>query len=113
MRPVQRLGACFGAALLIMYATSGRAAESIAVGQLVAQTGPTSQVAAAYGQGVADALKYIDAHGGVGGKKIALETVDYGYDPARAIETYKRWKDTVKPVAIHGEPLMRKRSSIT
>jgi branched-chain amino acid transport system substrate-binding protein len=102
MRPLQRLGACFGAALLIMYATSGRAAESIAVGQLVAQTGPTSQVAAAYGQGVADALKYIDAHGGVGGKKIALETVDYGYDPARAIETYKRWKDTVKPVAIHG-----------
>jgi branched-chain amino acid transport system substrate-binding protein len=102
MRPVQRLGACFGAALLIMYATSGRAAESIAVGQLVAQTGPTSQVAAAYGQGVADALKYIDAHGGVGGKKIALETVDYGYDPARAIETYKRWKDTVKPVAIQG-----------
>ena len=43
MRPVQRLGACFGAALLIMYASSGRAAESIAVGQLVAKTGPTSQ----------------------------------------------------------------------
>ena len=51
---------------------------------------------------MADAFKYINTHGGVGGKKIALDTVDYGYDPARAIDTYKRWKDTIKPVAIQG-----------
>lgn len=102
MTPIQRLGAFFSAALIIALPMSGRAADTIAVGQLVAQTGPTSQVGGIYGQGVADAFKYIDTHGGVGGKKIALETVDYGYDPARAIETYKRWKDTIKPVAIQG-----------
>jgi branched-chain amino acid transport system substrate-binding protein len=102
MRPIGRLGACFGTALLITYAISGRAAETIAVGQLVAQTGPTSQVGAVYGQGVADAFKYIDGHGGINGKKVVLETVDYGYDSARAIETYKRWKESLKPVAIQG-----------
>jgi branched-chain amino acid transport system substrate-binding protein len=102
MRPIQRLGVCFGAALMITQPITGRAADTIAIGQLVAETGPTSQVAALYGQGVTDAFRYIDAHGGIDGKKVNLDTVDYGYDSARAIETYKRWKETIKPVAIHG-----------
>ena len=102
MRAIQRLAVCFGVALLMTQPIAGRAADTIAVGQLVAQTGPTSQVGGVYGLGVADAFKYIDTHGGVGGKRVALDTVDYGYDPVRAIETYKRWKETVKPVAIQG-----------
>ena len=31
-----------------------------------------------------------------------LDTVDYGYESAKAIETYKRWRQTSKPVAIQG-----------
>jgi branched-chain amino acid transport system substrate-binding protein len=77
-------------------------ASDIPVGQLTAQSGPTSQVGSVYGAGVADAFAYINSHGGINGKKVVLESVDYGYDSARAIETYKHWKDTVKPVAIQG-----------
>ncbi len=50
----------------------------------------------------ADAFAYIDSHGGIDGKKVDLVTVDYGYDPVRAIATYKGWKETLKPVAIQG-----------
>ena len=102
MTAIQRLAVCFGAVLMMAQPVPVRAADTIAIGQLVAKTGPTSPVAEIYAQGVADAFKFIDAHGGVGGKKVALDAVDYGYDPVRAIEIYKRWKDTVKPVAIQG-----------
>jgi branched-chain amino acid transport system substrate-binding protein len=102
MRQSLSLGAFFGAALLTVSAMPVQSADTVAVGQLVAQTGPTSAVGSVYGQGVADAFHYIDDHGGIDGKKIMLDTVDYGYDSARAIETYKRWKDSLKPVAIQG-----------
>ncbi len=72
------------------------------VGQLIAETGSTAQVASAYGQGVADAFVYINRLGGVDGKPISLDTVDYGYDLPRALSTYKKWKENLKPVAIQG-----------
>jgi branched-chain amino acid transport system substrate-binding protein len=84
------LGALFGAVLLAIGAIPVQAADTIAVGQLVAQTGPTSAVGAVYGQGVADAFRWIDNHGGINGKMVVLDTVDYGYDSSRAIETYNR-----------------------
>lgn len=102
MRQTQRLGVLFGAALSIAGVFPCQAADTITIGQLTAQTGATSQVGKVYGQGVADAFAYIDEHGGVNGKAVKLETVDYGYDPAKAIDTYKRWKETIKPAAIQG-----------
>jgi ABC-type branched-chain amino acid transport systems, periplasmic component len=78
------------------------AADAIPVGQLVAETGATAPVAKVYAQGVDDAIKYINAHGGIGGKSIDLVSADYGYDPARAISTYKGWKESLKPVLIQG-----------
>jgi branched-chain amino acid transport system substrate-binding protein len=102
MRQSLRLGALFGAALLTVSTIPAQSADTIPVGQLVAQTGPTSAVGAVYGQGVADAFRWIDDHGGIDGKMVALDTVDYGYDSGRAIETYNRWKETIKPVAIQG-----------
>lgn len=94
--------ALVGAALLTLGALPTAAADTIAVGQLVAQTGPTSQVGRVYGQGVSDAIAYINEHGGINGKKIALDAVDYAYDSTKAIDTYKRWKDSLQPVAIQG-----------
>ncbi|MEO1091507.1 MAG: ABC transporter substrate-binding protein [Pseudomonadota bacterium] len=91
--------------LLAAAAAAGGAtahAEDIAVGQLVAQTGATAPVATVYGQGVADAFAFINAQGGVDGRTIALDTVDYGYDPAKAISTYRAWMEDLQPVAIQG-----------
>ncbi len=82
-------------------ATAAFAAD-IPVGHLAAYTGPTSDVGKPYGQGIADALNYINQHGGVNGKKIAFETVDYGYNAPQAIATYKKWLSSTKPVAIQG-----------
>jgi len=101
MTKSQTLGVLL-AVVLTAGALPGRAADTVNVGQLVAQTGATAQVARVYGQGVADAISYFDAHGGINGRTVKLETVDYGYDPAKAIETYKRWADSLKPVAILG-----------
>lgn len=78
------------------------AADTIAVGQLVAETGATAPVAKVYAQGVADAVAYVNAHGGIDGKKIEMVPADYGYDPARAISIYKGWKESLKPVLIQG-----------
>ncbi len=96
--------AIFGAAILIASTAPGSlfAASDAAVGQLIAETGSTAQVASAYGQGVADAFVHINKLGGINGKAIALNTVDYGYDLARALGAYKSWKETLKPVAIQG-----------
>jgi branched-chain amino acid transport system substrate-binding protein len=102
MRQTRGLQALLATAALACATTTTNAAETIAIGQLTAQTGPTSQVGSVYGQGIADAFKYIDAHGGVDGKTIVLDSVDYGYDAAKAMQTYKNWKGSLKPVAIQG-----------
>lgn len=78
------------------------AADTIPVGHLACYTGPTSDVGGPYGSGVADALNYINAHGGVNGKQIEYQTVDYSYKAPQAIATYKKWMSGLKPVAIQG-----------
>lgn len=90
------------ASLAVLGTNTTVAADTIPVGQLVAQTGATSQVSKVYAQGIDDAIAYINQHGGIDGKAINLVTVDYAYDPARAVSTYKGWKDTLKPVVIQG-----------
>lgn len=102
MKHGNHAGAAVLAGALTLLGGAAMAADTIVVGQLVAETGATAPVAQVYGQGVADAFAYIDSHGGIDGKKIQLVTVDYGYDPTRAIATYKQWKETLKPVAIQG-----------
>ncbi len=90
-----------GAAVLCSH-DAAEAQDSIPVGQLVAETGATAPVARIYGRGVTDAIAWINAQGGVDGRAIELDTVDYGYDPAQAIATYKAWADGSQPVAIQG-----------
>jgi branched-chain amino acid transport system substrate-binding protein len=85
-----------------LFGVKAQAQTSIPVGQLAAQTGPTAPVAAVYAQGVSDAIKYINEHGGIDGKTISLEIEDYGYESARAETIYKDWLNTLKPVVIQG-----------
>jgi branched-chain amino acid transport system substrate-binding protein len=84
------------------FSTLANAADSIPVGHLACYTGPTSDVGIPYGNGVADAMHYINAKGGINGKKLTFETVDYSYKAPQAIATYKRWISDLKPVAIQG-----------
>jgi len=86
----------------LAFAGSALAADSIPVGHLAAYTGPTSGVGIPYGQGVDDALAYINKNGGINGKQIKFDTVDYSYNAPRAVATYKKWMSSLKPVAIQG-----------
>lgn len=90
------------AATAALLGSGPAAAQDIFVGHLADYTGATSDVGKPYGQGVADALAYVNAHGGVNGKKIAFETVDYSYEIPRAIAQYKKWLGSNKVAAIQG-----------
>jgi branched-chain amino acid transport system substrate-binding protein len=95
-----RAGAVLAAGALLSLATTVVVAQGISIGHLADFSGPTADVGGPYGQGVADAIAYINKHGGVGGKKLEHETVDYSYQVPRAISTYKNWSGRV--VAIQG-----------
>ncbi len=90
------------AAAALLLGAGPAAAQGIFVGHVADYTGATSDVGKPYGQGVADALAYVNAHGGVNGKKIEFETVDYSYEIPRAIATYKKWTGSKKVAAIQG-----------
>src|SRR5690606_2049148 len=90
------------AAALMLGAGPASAADPIFVGHLVDFTGPTSDVGKPYGQGVADAMAWINKNGGVAGQQLKFETVDYSYNAPRAIATYKKWVGTDKAVTIQG-----------
>lgn len=94
----------FAAAMMAVSGLAGTApaAETIPVGHLAAYTGPTSDVGVPYGQGVSDAMTYINKTGGINGKQLEFETVDYSYNAPRAVATYKKWVAERKPVAIQG-----------
>jgi branched-chain amino acid transport system substrate-binding protein len=91
-----------GAALFAMASGGAMAADGILVGHIADITGATSAVGKPYGQGIADAMNYINAHGGVNGKKIIFETVDYAYEVPRAMAAYKKLTGSEKAVAIQG-----------
>ena len=88
-------------AAVLLASSAAFAADGIPIGHLADLTGPTGSVSKPYSQGVADALNYLNAKGGVGGKKIAFETVDYAYQVPRAMAHYKKLVDE-KVVAIQG-----------
>ncbi|MEO6270060.1 MAG: ABC transporter substrate-binding protein, partial [Lautropia sp.] len=45
---------------------------------------------------------YINKSGGIAGRQLKFETVDYSYNAPRAIATYKKWTGTDKIVAAQG-----------
>jgi branched-chain amino acid transport system substrate-binding protein len=82
-----------------IFAASSASAQTIAVGHLADQSGGTADVGVPYAQGVADALAYANSKGGIKGVKMAVETVDYGYQSPRAVVQYKRWSEGSDKIA--------------
>ncbi len=74
----------------------------IPIGSINDTTGPTSDVGKDYAAGIQDAIRWINDHGGVNGKRIRLILNDYGYRVPEAITIYKRYRDIDKVVAVLG-----------
>ncbi len=68
------------------------AAQPIPVGHLMDNSGATSDVGVPYGQGVSDALKWVNAtRNGVAGRQLNVLGFDYGYQAPRAVSQYQAW----------------------
>src|SRR5918992_4432279 len=76
---------------LLAIASVQAAQAQIKVGHLTDYSGATADVGVPYGQGVTDALAYVNQKGGVNGKKLIVDSVDYGYQVPRAVAQYKQW----------------------
>ncbi|WP_376793318.1 ABC transporter substrate-binding protein [Thermoflexus sp.] len=74
----------------------------IPIGAIMDTTGPTSDVGKDYAAGIQDAIRWVNDHGGVNGKRIRLILNDYGYRVPEAITLYKRYRDIDKVVAVLG-----------
>ncbi|MGF7176356.1 ABC transporter substrate-binding protein [Azospirillum doebereinerae] len=91
------------ASAAILLGTAATAQADIPIGHLADQSGGTSDVGVPYAQGVSDALAYINSKGGINGTKMAVDSVDYGYQAPRAISQYKKWSSgSDKIVALQG-----------
>jgi branched-chain amino acid transport system substrate-binding protein len=73
-------------------ALAAAAGDEIRVGHLADHSGRTGNIGRSYAQGIADAVSYINARGGVNGKPIELLSVDFGYEMPRALNAYREWK---------------------
>ena len=71
--------------------TAAGAAE-IVIGSLQDMTGGTSDVGKDYAMAVAEAVAYVNDHGGINGKSIKLYQFDYGYRIPEALTKYNLFK---------------------
>ncbi len=81
------------AAAAALLATPTLAQQKIKVGNLIDYTGATSSTGKFSGPGKVDAIAWINKNGGINGKLLDAEIVDYGYQTQRGIQLYKKWKD--------------------
>ena len=87
----------------VIGAAPALAQAPIPVGHLMDNSGPTSDVGVPYGQGVADAMAWVNAsRNGIGGRRLAVSGFDYGYQAPRAISQYQSWSQRERVVAIQG-----------
>ena len=83
-------------------ASPGEAQGVIKIGNLVDLTGPTSDQGKDIAQGRIDAVQYFNERGGVNGKKLELVSVEYGFQPPRAVAAYKRFVEDDKVLLVLG-----------
>src|SRR5882672_5856866 len=88
-------------ALLALGLAAGPAdAQVIKIGNLVDLTGPTSDQGKDIAQRRSDAVQYINEKGGVNGRKLELISVEYGFQPPRAVAAYKKFVEDDKVLLV-------------
>jgi ABC-type branched-subunit amino acid transport system substrate-binding protein len=83
-------------------AEDGVTADRILLGQSVALTGPAAQLGIQMRNGIKAYLDYINAKGGVNGRKLELITLDDGYEPARTVPNTRKLIEQDKVFALVG-----------
>ena len=83
-------------------AATAEAQAPIKLGNLVDLTGPTSDQGKDIAQGRTDAVQYLNERGGINGRKIELVSVEYGFQPPRAVAAYKKFVEDDKVLLVLG-----------
>src|SRR5713101_5167980 len=83
-------------------ALAADAQPAIKIGNLVDLTGPTSDQGKDIAQGRIDATQYLNEKGGVNGRKLELISVEYGFQPPRAVAAYKKFVEDDKVLLVLG-----------
>ncbi|NCC24391.1 MAG: ABC transporter substrate-binding protein [Deltaproteobacteria bacterium] len=68
------------------------ASEPIKIGLLSDLSGATSSVGRPYADGIKACAEYLNEEGGINGRPIVLDQVDYAYNVQQALAAYKRMK---------------------
>src|SRR5207244_927780 len=83
-------------------AAPSEAQNIIKIGNLVDLTGPTSDQGKDIAQGRTYAVQYFNERGGVNGRKLELVSVEYGFQPPRAVAAYKKFIEDDKVLLVLG-----------
>ena len=75
---------------------------TIVVGQSAATTGPASELGTEMRAGALAYFNFVNARGGVNGRRIELRTLDDGYEPDRALANTRRFIETDQAFALFG-----------
>jgi len=96
------LAACILGAAASASAEDGVTANRILLGQSAAFTGPAAQLGIQMRNGIQAYFDYVNANGGVHGRKLELLSLDDGYEPARCAPNTKRLIEQDKVFALIG-----------
>jgi branched-chain amino acid transport system substrate-binding protein len=80
---------------------NARAADEIKWGVLIDLSGPTSDWGKNQVKGQLDAMRWINEHGGINGKKLKLIVIDDGYKVPRGVAGYNRLVDSEKVIGLY------------
>lgn len=98
-----KYGAVAGAVMLLGFGAPAAAQDEIFIGILDDLTGATAQLGVEFAAAKVATIDWINKNGGINGKKIVRDSVDYGYKAPVAITTYKKWTSgSKKPALIYG-----------
>jgi len=76
--------------------------EPIKIGAVFDLTGPTADVGAPYGRGEQGYVDWLNANGGINGRKVELIGQDYAYKVSQAEQLYSQYVNQDKVVAFMG-----------